>query len=217
MLIFVTMRALVLQNRKTSIFNDYLDYKEPHRCGSFDCEKLMINQKKLAIEFFVTLFLSIFLTGCKSDLPIDKPIIEPETGYPPPTAEQDISPQNLGETYPVETVELVEVPGFERGPDFNIEEPVSSGENVVSGNGPAEVPIILVDVSTGGTILGQTTIKEDGNFLFDLDQPLESGHSIGLKLGDISNTDLNPDDFIYNENYYDRPYVGILFDMIVVE
>jgi hypothetical protein len=68
-----------------------------------------------------------------------------------------------------------------------------------------------------GTILGETIIDERGNFQFDLEQPLQSGHSIGIQLGDITGTELNESDFLYSDTYYERPFIGILFDMVSVK
>lgn len=104
-----------------------------------------------------------------------------------------------------------------RGPDFFIEIPVLAGDLIVSGTGPTGVPIELLNVTKVGQILSKTSIDQNGNFTFELSQPLESGHSLGIRLGDISNTDFLESDFLYNENYYDRPLIGILFDMVVVE
>ena len=114
--------------------------------------------------------------------------------------------------YPVDNIPQIGT----RGPDFNITEPVNGGETIVQGSGPANVPINLVDVFMNGELLGSTVVDDNGNFSFSLDKPLVTGHSIGLMLGDISKTDLSESDFMYNENYYDIPLIGILFDFVVV-
>lgn len=104
-----------------------------------------------------------------------------------------------------------------QGPDFSIEKPVTSGDEKVSGSGPAEVPIVLINLSNVDEIIGETTISSDGTYIFELSNPLISGQSIGIKLGDISGTKFNENDFVYNESYYSRPYIGILFDIAYVE
>ena len=68
-----------------------------------------------------------------------------------------------------------------------------------------------------GTLLGETIINDEGVFRFDLDKPVQRGHTIGIQLGDISNTDINPADYQYSSTYYDRPQIGILFDIGNVE
>ena len=65
--------------------------------------------------------------------------------------------------------------------------------------------------------MGTTIIDKEGNFTFELNAPVISGHSIGLQLGDITNTEFNEADFYYNDSYYDRPIVGTLFDMVTVK
>lgn len=121
---------------------------------------------------------------------------------------------NIDQSYPI----VLTGEGIERfGPEFEINEPVRGGDFVVSGTGPSGVPIKLVNVSEVGTILGETIIDEYGTFRFELSQPLESGHSIGIQLGDITGTGLNESDFIYSDTYYERPLIGILFDMVSVK
>jgi hypothetical protein len=40
---------------------------------------------------------------------------------------------------------------------------------------------------------------------------------IGLQLGDIEGTNFEESDFLYSDTYYERPLIGILFDLVVVE
>lgn len=117
--------------------------------------------------------------------------------------------------YPIANDETIIDPSL-RGPDFFINEPVRSGDTVVTGSGPANVPIILVNVSFVGEVLGETTIDEAGNFVFEIDNQLEANHSIGLQLGDITGTDFTETQFLYNENYYERPLIGVIFFMTTV-
>lgn len=175
----------------------------------------MKNFKNIVLPLLV--LIALITAGCQSAGPTEQEIRETEAGYPAPETVPDMAGSYPADGYPAEPDIPIEVPGYNRGPDFNILEPVVGGDMVVEGNGPTGVPINLIDFSTGGTLLGTTIIETDGTFKFELEQPLVSGNSIAIQLGDISGTDLNPDDFIYNENYYDRPYVGILFDMVIVE
>jgi hypothetical protein len=132
-----------------------------------------------------------------------------ESGYP---VSEIIDSVESG--YPIKERDEVLYP---QGPNFEIDEPVSKNDNVVTGSGPANVPIILVDVSEMASILSKTVINNDGLFTFDLQIKLEPGHLIGIQLGDIKGTGLNESDFLYNENYFVKPLIGILFDMVVVK
>jgi hypothetical protein len=168
--------------------------------------------KKILLIFSLLLLLPLVIIGCSvknSALNFEQTSTNTDDNfsYPVDGSTKDIS-------YPIEE----QIVTFEnRGPDFSITEPVLGSSITIEGTGPAGVPIRLVDVSEAGKILGEVIIEQNGTFIFNLDQPIESGHSIGIQLGNISNTNLNESDFLYNENYYDRPLIGILFDMVVVE
>jgi hypothetical protein len=158
----------------------------------------------------------LLLVGCTSNEPnltLQTPANQDdffqnnETGYPLS------EPQGREDGYPV----IESEPFYEPGPEFNIQQPVSGGETIVTGTGPAGVPIRLVSVSDLGLVLAETVIMDDGTFTFVLQDPLKSGYSIGLQLGDIKGTGLSEGDFIYSDTYFERPLVGILFDLVVVE
>jgi uncharacterized lipoprotein NlpE involved in copper resistance len=184
---------------------------------------------KINYKILITLIIVLTFTmiGCQNTADSNQPQPEnsasnqqasptsnPELAYPAPQQEVIQNESYPIESYPIES----EWPdSINKGPDFKIDEPIKGGQTRITGNGPAGIPITLINVSTGGTLLGETTIEQDGSFNFNLQQPVESGHAIGLQLGDISGTDLNQNDFIYNDTYYDRPIVGILFDMVTVE
>jgi hypothetical protein len=172
--------------------------------------------KKLTL-ILCALLLSLSMASCKDKMlepTIDSEALpeeiqqDQESGYP-------VSPpmEMPEEGYPITEIESE----FPQGPEFLIDRPVKASDSTVTGTGPAGVPIKLIDVSEVGVVLAETTIGADGTFTFTLQSPLQSGHSIGLQLGNIESTDLNPDDFLYSETYYERPLVGILFDMLVVE
>jgi len=172
---------------------------------------------KRTILLLILCAFTLFLAGCGGKTtdtqPVTEPIdeievIEEESAYP--VSEPVVQ---LETAYPVAKVESE----FPQGPEFIINRPVRAADSEVSGTGPAGVPIKLINVSEVGVVLAETTIREDGTFTFTLQERLQTGHSIGLQLGDIENTDFNPDDFLYSDTYYERPLVGILFDMLVVE
>lgn len=133
---------------------------------------------------------------------------EPETTYP--------VNNEPSETYPITPTnglssEIV------IGPEFSIDLPVTIGTTRVTGTGPAGVTLLLVDMNLVDTIYSETTIDYDGRFAFELTNGLPGGISVGIRLGDIGGTNLNPDNFVYNENYIDRYLIGILFDTAQVE
>lgn len=133
-----------------------------------------------------------------------------ENGYPIDGA---YPIENLMSAYPL----FDDVDEYPQGPVFYINKPILEGVSIVTGTGPAGIPLRLINLTKIDQILGETIIDENGNFSFELDESLESGQTIGIKLGDISNTTLSEQDFLYNEYYYERPYVGILFDLTIVE
>lgn len=153
---------------------------------------------------------------------------EPEDTYP-------VSPdRDLEETYPItpdrdmeesypieedsdpEDMYPIQEPNEDYGPSFTIDEPIEPDSNIVTGTGPAGVPIRLVDVTTMGEELALTTIDEDGTFTFELEQPLVLGHTVGLMIGDLAETEFDYDDFMYSNEYIDKPMIGILFTVAVV-
>ncbi|MHA1331984.1 MAG: hypothetical protein ACTSR2_13020 [Candidatus Hodarchaeales archaeon] len=171
---------------------------------------------KFLILFIFIIFLS--LTSCRGNRTIPTvsditsqsyPIQEEEMGYP--VYEQN---DNAESGYPILEQEQT---NYTQGPEFDIIDPVKDGDLVVIGTGPKGVPIKLVDVSEIGLLLAETVIGEDGTFTFKLDSPMELQHIVGLQLGDLTGTNLNENDFIYSDTYYERPLIGILFDMVVVE
>lgn len=115
--------------------------------------------------------------------------------------------------YPI-TEETLDLP---RGPEFNINTPVSTNDQLIQGTGPADVPIKLVSVSDVGLVLGETVIDKEGNFIFTLSDNLTTGQTIGIQVGDLAGTNFNETDFLYSPTYYERPFIGILQDMVVVE
>jgi hypothetical protein len=152
-------------------------------------------------------------TSQQSDLVTDTPTTPTEsdvsTGYPINTP--DANPET---GYPIENNQST---ATTQGPEFSISVPVEEGALEVTGTGPANVPLRLVSVSEVGRVMAETVINGEGNFTFNLDEPLEAGMTIGLMLGDVSGTEFNENDFVYSDTYYARPLIGILFDMVVVQ
>jgi hypothetical protein len=158
----------------------------------------------------ISLLFIVVLCSCS-----EPKLVQPTTGYPLdvetgyPTVDYTIPSQ---EGYPIEDP----LAGYTKGPEFHINLPVTENDSIITGTGPSGVPIVLVDVSELALILGETTIDADGSFSFKLAEPLTPDHTIGLMLGDIEGTEFVASDFLYSETYYERPMIGILFDMAIV-
>lgn len=104
---------------------------------------------------------------------------------------------------------------------FRLDTPIVESATRVSGSGPAGVPILLQDITLGGIVLASGAINANNRFEFQLEEPLEGGHRIGIALGDLSGTKWEQGDFS-NESYYGEgalsvPQVGFFFDTSMVE
>ena len=159
----------------------------------------------------ISLLIIVVLCSCS-----EPKVIQPTTGQ---TADTESGYPIVDYTIPTEEGYPIEDPltGYTKGPEFHINLPLTDKDSTVIGTGPTGVPIVLVDVSELALVLGETTIDADGSFSFDLTEPLTPGHTIGLMLGDIEGTEFVASDFLYSETYYERPMIGVLFDMAVVE
>ncbi len=182
-------------------------------------------------NLLLILILIIALSACKPKDESEDPLNAPTKNLS--EVSQETNPENepsvldtvvsypindADNTYPV-SVEQNTYPisyMLKQGPKFTIDEPVVVDAEFVTGTGPANVPIRLVDVSLMGKEIGKTTIGQDGAFRFELDNTLVPGHSIGLMIGDLSKTDFNYDDFMYSNEYYDKPMIGTIFYIAVV-
>jgi len=110
------------------------------------------------------------------------------------------------------------------GPAFAIDRPLEGSGNRITGQGPAGVPIVVVDVTLTGQKLGEGFIDEKGHFDIKLSKPLEPGHRIGLMAG--ATQSMSQDEV---QNYLQQlrrwkgkgarnlPFIGMLFDTALVE
>ena len=182
--------------------------------------------KKQTFSILLPMLFSIFvllLSSCNGSVQNN----DVEHGKTPTNNQISTSNNNSEAAYPIQRDQIFEgassypidnLPNEnQRGPIFDIDKPITVGSTIVTGTGPADVPLRLINLSQVDLIIGETTIDIQGRFFIELDEPLISGHSIGIQLGDISGTSLNTDDFIYSDTYYERPYVGILFDIAIVD
>jgi len=147
--------------------------------------------KQFAQVLLLMFLLSTLFIACNSEEP----------------ATRDISPLGvspLTSTLPTPESESA----LRRGPDFYID-PLAAGDTSVSGTGPANIKINIVDVSWGGNVIGTGPIGLDGKFIIDV-PPIEGGNRIGIMLADLNESGLKYEDFQNNEHYQDLPMVGLL-------
>lgn len=87
----------------------------------------------------------------------------------------------------------------------------------MTGTGPAGVPIKLINITVNASVIGETTIAEDGTFSFDVVGQINPQNVLAIKLGTTDGTDINPRDFLRGPGYEDMPMIGIVFVKAVVE
>jgi hypothetical protein len=104
---------------------------------------------------------------------------------------------------------------------FRLNKPLREGDTTVSGSGPADLPIIISDVTFNGNELAKGTIGSDGKFMIKLANPLEKNHRIGVALGDLSGTQWAGEAFsdpgFFGEEYQQIPMVGFFYDTTMVQ
>ncbi|MGC9396935.1 MAG: hypothetical protein ACP5J4_18980 [Anaerolineae bacterium] len=114
---------------------------------------------------FVVLMLSLVACDEAPELtvsPLDSPIIASSSVLPTPKA--------------------VSQPATTDGSiiKFNIDEPLVAGASQVTGVGPADLSISLVDVTVGYEVLGSGKVNREGRFDIKVTPALMSGHRIGI-------------------------------------
>jgi hypothetical protein len=109
------------------------------------------------------------------------------------------------------------------GPNFEIA-PVMAGDTRVSGRGPVNVPIVIVDVTLSAKPLGNGTISNSGNFTIDLSGPAPEGHSIGIQVVDVAGSSYAPSqefaaalDAKAGPGFKDYPTLGPVYTQVTVE
>ena len=85
-------------------------------------------------------------------------------------------------------------------------DPVRAGDLVVSGSGPAGLPIRIVDISQVGYSYGETMIGQGGRFTLQLAEPAIGGNRIGVLLADLAGSKYTPADF----GGRDIPLIGLV-------
>ncbi len=132
-----------------------------------------------------------------------------------PVSSPTVEPQEIQNPYPYPYPEPP--PELPQGPPFTIDGPVTAAEGVVTGSGPAGVPIRIVNITRGAEDIATTTIGDDGRFRATIAGKVTSGDRIGIMLGDTRGTPFKREDFLSGPGYQDIPFIGIIFASILVE
>jgi hypothetical protein len=99
---------------------------------------------------------------------------------------------------------------------FSIDEPVMSGTKEISGKGPSGIPLQVVDITTGGEVLGSGRISADGYFRIKLGKPIKENHIIGIQLATPKDPNTWTDLWaMRGEGARAIPQIGDFFDTVV--
>lgn len=128
-------------------------------------------------------------------------------GYPPPQEPPTVVHPAQSDAYPAPTVELDGVP-------LTVNRPVPPGATVVTGEGPPNLNIYIVDMTHMGIMLGSGLIGEDGKYAVNV-TPLEENVRIGVStdsaLSGVPDEGIRP-----GEGGFSVPQVGYFYDSVVV-
>lgn len=136
-------------------------------------------------------------------------------GYPPPGDTAGYPP--IGETAEAGDSDSAYPPPLATDkPPFQLDLPLTAGHTTVSGQAPEALPLAIVDISFGGTILGTGSSDEDGRFSITV-TPLPAGHRIGVTITEfesgITFEQIAEQYFPYRgEGFINVPNVGIFYD-----
>lgn len=165
-----------------------------------------------------------FLTACDKSSPTKSSSTYPigvsssNASYPAPTTAAlpiDVLPYPMDPTPTQKSGTPVEII------PFRLDKPVYEGATEITGTGPANIPILLADITFNGEIIGGVSVGKDGKFVIKLTMPLEKGHRIGIGLDDLTTTqwvqaNFNDPGFNGDEAML-VPQVGFFFDSAMVQ
>lgn len=143
--------------------------------------------------------LTLLLAACGTATP------SPTT---PPLANTPSSP----EPYPAPGNEPTSDPNIH---PFRLDTPLLPGATKITGSGTPGVPVLVLDITTMGTLVGEATIQADGTFSMEV-APLEKEHRLGVTIGNLDGTQWKLSDFenraYFGENAHLVPQVGFFYD-----
>lgn len=134
-------------------------------------------------------------------------------GYPAPASQaQPQGANNAPAGYPPPPTELA----IPEGPAFAIDQPIKASQTTITGSGPANVPIRLVNVTRSAEEIGRTVIGADGKFSLAVSN-LPAGERVGIMIGDLAGTGFDRINFLSGPGYEDIPQMGIFFAQASIE
>jgi hypothetical protein len=180
-------------------------------------------KKMINIRHFLCCCLFLVGSSCSpTNSPEDlTPISSPQGQDPYPEPIELTSNEKDQEPYPSpnEIQEISSLVNITPVP-FHLNKPIYEGENIVSGSGPPDVPILIIDITYMGELIGSGKIDSDGNFEIMVN-PLEKNHRIGIGLGDLVGTELMPVNFemegFNGDEALQIPMVGFFFDTTLIQ
>ncbi len=144
----------------------------------------------------------------------------PSTTPMPSKTQLDLTVENLETPYPYPDIKPTKrIPAINNTVPFRLNKPVIEGTQEITGSGPPGVPIMILDITFMGNILGEGIIDKDGTFIIQV-PTLEKNHRIGLTIGYLDGTEWTPEDFYFPDFNGDEPLqvpmVDFFFDTTMV-
>jgi hypothetical protein len=153
-----------------------------------------MTKNELRLTLVIIAVLALFAACAKDEatpLPLTSPFDSPQSPVTTPAA-----PAEPGS----KSVEL---------PPFTIDEPLYEGDTVVSGSGPADAPIIIMDVALA-TAIGEGRIGADGKFSIAVNPPLKAPNLVGIMFDETESSPYTVDQLPCGERCRDQPMVGLV-------
>lgn len=106
-------------------------------------------------------------------------------------------------------------------PDFSLDEPLLEGDTQVSGTGPCDLPITMVDVTLMGEVVGRGTVGSDGRFEIKVQPPLIANRRIGIMIDEDAIDEYTEDllgrlDEAAGDDAITLPRIGKIYDAATV-
>lgn len=176
-------------------------------------KRILMNKQLITLILFAA---GIILSACGPANNEPTSNTTPDSGYPGDNSTNNPSsyPATVDETQNSESYPAPQA-NVDESRRFTFTTPVKAGDTQVSGTGPANVPIKIVNVSYMGEFLGGGQTDASGNFVIELTNSLNAQDLLGIQLNDTS----LENDFRSNPgpDYTDFPMVGLLLTTAVVE
>jgi hypothetical protein len=149
------------------------------------------------------LLLGLLAAGCgPAEITVTREDVSPTLAYPAPT--QLPPPESA---YPVSGADA-------NKPVLVLDKPIQANDTVVTGIGPPNLIVELVNITFMGTTLGTGVVDNDGTFAITVD-PLPRGIRLGLA-ADVEAMELTPEEFRSTDGTISIPQVGHFFDSVVI-